>query len=99
MESDHAWLKESISEMKNDMKSGFSEVRRDLTDIKTQVAVLETDMKNMATNQTSEVSERKLIEKRVSDLEAFKWKLTGIMTIGAGVVSVLVSLLLKLFGL
>lgn len=99
MESENQWLKESFSELKADMKSGFNEVRRDLTEIKTQVAVLETDMKNMGTNQIQEATERKQIEKRVSDLESFKTKLVGIQIGASAVFAFLAGIILKLIGL
>jgi septal ring factor EnvC (AmiA/AmiB activator) len=102
-DNERAWLRENLSELKIDMKSGFSEVRRDLTEIKTQVAVLETDMKNMNDSRTNEATERKQIEKRVSDLESnlsgFKGKFVGMVTVGAAFVSLLVTVILKFIGL
>lgn len=82
--------------MRTEMKEGFTEVRKDLGELKTQVAVLENNMSNMGASHASEVLERKELEKRVGELEGFRWKLMGMMTVGSAVISTIVAVALKM---
>lgn len=99
MEQQPDWLRETLREMKTEMKEGFSEVRRDTAEIKTRVALVEQDLKNIAGKQDGEIQERKELEKRVDALEKWKWYLMGGVSVASVLISGAVSLLLKVFGI
>lgn len=92
------WLRESVREMREETREYFGEVRRDLAEIKSKVAVMEANLHNLGDTHAAEVVERKELEKRVSALEAWKWKLAGMMTVGSALISLLVGLAGKLIG-
>lgn len=88
-------IRESLQEIKNDVK----QVGKDVADIKTDVAVLKENLRSARDGMDDEIAERKALASRVSDLERFKWKLLGGASIGSASISLVISLLLKILGI
>lgn len=98
------WLKSELTEIKASMKEGFAEVKSNLSDVKKEVsemkvqtAIIENQVKGLSSIQSEDISERKNLEKRVSDLESFKYKLLGAVSVGSVVISAVVSIIVRMF--
>jgi DNA anti-recombination protein RmuC len=92
---DNQWLENTLKELKEDVK----DIKGDVSLIKTDMAVVKTKMDVSNEKHDGAIDRMDKHENRIADLEKFKWKLLGSMSIGSAVVSVVVTIILKLIGL